>query len=270
MKAKLGPTAGTTATAHKIAIIFYTILKNQVEYDATLWKKRDTLCEKRIEARLHKQAAQRGYKLVPLEAARPNSSDNQSFPYEFLGRLRFPEPLERSSAWRPWEWSSWWPRRWRLPARRKSVWAPTPRTVFENARDALTFKSWQAQEFQTRTGIQCKVRLLTQEVFAPDVSTALVRILQETLTNVARHAKATRVEVVTQKQWDRLVLRIRDNGRGFNQADPALLKSPGLLGMRERAAMLGGEVSISSAPGKGTSVTAWIALRPPEESGVRA
>lgn len=129
---------------------------------------------------------------------------------------------------------------------------------------------WQAQEFETRTGIQCKVRLLTQEVFAPDVSTALFRILQETLTNVARHAKATRVEVVTQKQRDRLVLRIRDNGRGFNQADPALLKSPGLLGMRERAAMLGGEVSISSAPGKGTSVTAWIALRPPEESSVRA
>jgi len=69
MKAKLGPAAGTTATAHKIAIIFYTMVKNQVEYDATLWKKRDALREKRIEARLHKQAAQRGYKLVPLEAA---------------------------------------------------------------------------------------------------------------------------------------------------------------------------------------------------------
>ena len=69
MKAKLGPAAGTTATAHKIAIIFYTMVKNQVEYDASLWAKRDELREKRLEARLHKQAAQRGYKLVPLEAA---------------------------------------------------------------------------------------------------------------------------------------------------------------------------------------------------------
>ena len=69
MKAKLGPAAGTTATAHKIAIIFFTMVKNQVEYNASLWAKRDLMREKRLEARLHKQAAQRGYKLVPLEAA---------------------------------------------------------------------------------------------------------------------------------------------------------------------------------------------------------
>ncbi len=67
MKAKLGPAAATTATAHKIAIIFYTIVKNQTEYDASLWAKRDALREQRLEARLHRQAAQRGYKLVPLE-----------------------------------------------------------------------------------------------------------------------------------------------------------------------------------------------------------
>ena len=69
MKAKLGPAAATTATAHKIAIIFYTMVKKQVEYDASLWAQRDLMREKRIEARLKKQAAQRGYKLVPLEAA---------------------------------------------------------------------------------------------------------------------------------------------------------------------------------------------------------
>jgi signal transduction histidine kinase len=98
-------------------------------------------------------------------------------------------------------------------------------------------------------------------------STALFRILQEALTNVARHAGATRVEVVKQKQRDHLVLRIRDNGRGFDPADPSLSKSLGLLGMRERAAMLGGEVKISSAVGKGTSVTAWIPPLSPEEPG---
>ena len=69
MKAKLGPAAATTATAHKIAIIFYTMVKNQIEYDASLWAQRDAVREKRLEARLHKQAAQRGYKLVPMEAA---------------------------------------------------------------------------------------------------------------------------------------------------------------------------------------------------------
>jgi PAS domain S-box-containing protein len=126
---------------------------------------------------------------------------------------------------------------------------------------------WQVQEFQARSGIQCKVRLLTREVVASNASTAMFRIFQETLTNVLRHAKATRAEVVLQKQGDRLVLLIRDNGRGFDQADPSVSKSLGLLGMRERAAILGGRVNISSAPGKGTTVTAWIPLPSPEESG---
>jgi hypothetical protein len=63
------PAGGTTATAHKIAVIFYTTVQNQVEYDATLWAHRDVMREQRLEARLHKQAAQRGYKLVPMEAA---------------------------------------------------------------------------------------------------------------------------------------------------------------------------------------------------------
>jgi transposase len=69
MKAKLGPAAATTATAHKIAIIFYTMVSKQVEYDASLWAQRDAMREKRLEASLHKRAAQRGYKLVPLGAA---------------------------------------------------------------------------------------------------------------------------------------------------------------------------------------------------------
>jgi transposase len=67
MKGKLGPAAATTATAHKIAIIFYTMVSRQVEYDPSIWAQRDAMREKRLEARLHKQAAQRGYKLVPLE-----------------------------------------------------------------------------------------------------------------------------------------------------------------------------------------------------------
>ena len=69
MKARLGPAAATTATAHKIAVIFYTMVKGQVEYDASLWAQRDEMRERRAEARLQKQAARRGYKLVPLEPA---------------------------------------------------------------------------------------------------------------------------------------------------------------------------------------------------------
>jgi transposase len=67
MKAKLGPQAATMATAHKIAVIFYTMVKNQVEYDETIWETRDTQREKRFEAKLKRQAKQLGYELVPVE-----------------------------------------------------------------------------------------------------------------------------------------------------------------------------------------------------------
>jgi transposase len=67
MKAKLGPSAAITATAHKIAVIFYTMVKNQVEYDETIWAARDAEREKRLEARLKRQAKQLGYELVPIE-----------------------------------------------------------------------------------------------------------------------------------------------------------------------------------------------------------
>jgi len=67
MKAKLGPAGGITATARKIAIIFYTMVKDQVEYDATLWAQRDAQREKRFEDKLKRQAQQLGYQLVPIE-----------------------------------------------------------------------------------------------------------------------------------------------------------------------------------------------------------
>ena len=67
MKAKLGPAAATTATAHKIAIIFYTLVRNQVEYDESVWAQRDAERDIRLEAKLKRQAKLRGYKLVPIE-----------------------------------------------------------------------------------------------------------------------------------------------------------------------------------------------------------
>jgi transposase len=67
MKSKLGPAAATTATAHKIAVIFYTMVKKQVEYDGTIWAQRDAERAKRFEAKLKRQAHQLGYKLIPIE-----------------------------------------------------------------------------------------------------------------------------------------------------------------------------------------------------------
>ena len=67
MTAELGPMAATTATAHKIAVIFYTIVKNQVEYDETIWASRDAHREKRLETKLKRQAKQLGYQLLPIE-----------------------------------------------------------------------------------------------------------------------------------------------------------------------------------------------------------
>jgi hypothetical protein len=67
MKAKLGPRAATTATAHKIAVIFYTMVKNQVEYDESIWATRDAHRERRFETKLKRQAKQLGYQLVPIE-----------------------------------------------------------------------------------------------------------------------------------------------------------------------------------------------------------
>ena len=67
MKAKLGPKAATMATAHKIALIFYTMVKNQVEYDETIWDARDAQREKKFQAKLKRQAKQLGYELVPIE-----------------------------------------------------------------------------------------------------------------------------------------------------------------------------------------------------------
>jgi transposase len=67
MKAKLGPQAATMATAHKIAVIFYTMIKNQVEYDETIWTAKDDQREKRLESKLKRQAKHLGYELVPIQ-----------------------------------------------------------------------------------------------------------------------------------------------------------------------------------------------------------
>jgi len=118
---------------------------------------------------------------------------------------------------------------------------------------------WYAQEFAERAGLACELRLGDQELMLDrDLATALFRILQEALTNVARHAGATRVEIALDAQPECLTLVVRDDGKGIDPAQVFAAHSLGLLGMRERARVLGGEVAIEGNPGQGTTVTARI------------
>jgi len=122
---------------------------------------------------------------------------------------------------------------------------------------------WQAQEFQTRTGIHCEfLAEQSNGVDDPERRTALFRILQETLTNVARHAHATQVVVSLQVDDNRCELRVEDNGRGITDAEIFNRKSLGLLGIQERARLLGGDVHIIGRPGTGTTISVWIPAAP--------
>lgn len=124
---------------------------------------------------------------------------------------------------------------------------------------------WQAHKFQEQTGIRCRVKTTLQETLRDqELNTAFFRIFQETLTNIIRHANASRVDVRFHESAGQLILEVKDNGRGISEAEIHNTKSIGLLGMRERAALLGGEVRWRGEPGKGTTVTVRIP-RPPSK-----
>jgi len=121
---------------------------------------------------------------------------------------------------------------------------------------------WLAGDFQRRTGIDCRVRSHLPDTTLPaDVSTGLFRILQEALTNVARHSGASRVEVTLQQASRIVYLEVTDNGKGLPEAAHAGQGSLGILGMRERALLLGGFIELKGETGKGTKLTAWVPLK---------
>jgi PAS domain S-box-containing protein len=118
---------------------------------------------------------------------------------------------------------------------------------------------WEATKFQARTGIRCRVRSRLGATNLDRVrATTLFRIAQESLTNVARHAQAGAVRLSIRKAGGRVVLEVHDNGRGIAKAKLKDPQSAGLLGMRERAHLLGGEFRISGTPGRGTRVIVSI------------
>ena len=131
----------------------------------------------------------------------------------------------------------------------------------------LSALGWQAEEFRRRTGIDCELHL--EEGIDPDEpqSVAIFRIVQESLTNIIRYAEAQQVSITLESCGDNHYhLAIRDDGKGFD-AEEMWNKSFGLIGIRERALMLGGEAQIISAPGRGTAIAVKIPHRQnPRES----
>ena len=118
---------------------------------------------------------------------------------------------------------------------------------------------WAGEEFESRTGTQCQLDLPKDDIVVdPERATAIFRIFQETLTNVARHADASSVEVRLAKENGDLSLEVRDNGKGIPEDKLSGGGSLGILGMRERAMLLGGELIIQGLPGKGTTVRVLI------------
>ncbi|MFO0732469.1 MAG: PAS domain S-box protein [Nitrospiraceae bacterium] len=120
---------------------------------------------------------------------------------------------------------------------------------------------WLASDFQTRTGIACQVVIRPHRIGAgKEQSTALFRILQEILTNVARHAQATSAHIALEESDEELSLRVTDNGRGIQEQDRSGRRGFGLLGMRLRARQQGGDFAIEGTSGSGTTVTVRIPL----------
>ncbi len=123
---------------------------------------------------------------------------------------------------------------------------------------------WQAGEFRTRTNIPCDARFdLKESVVEKELATTLFRIFQETLTNIVRHAHATHVRVRLLQKGNELRLDVSDNGIGITEADINNPASFGIVGIRERVNLWGGNVQITGKPYKGTKVS----VRVPIQSG---
>jgi PAS domain S-box-containing protein len=118
-----------------------------------------------------------------------------------------------------------------------------------------------AQGFERRSGVRVAVALSEPELqVGPAHATAVYRIVQEALTNIGKHAKATSVDVLVARTGDRVTVTVSDDGVGFAPDAERKAQSYGLLGIRERAYLLNGEARVDSAPGRGTTVTVVLPL----------
>ena len=121
---------------------------------------------------------------------------------------------------------------------------------------------WQVEQFQARTGLKCHWTNTAEEIeLDREKSTAVFRILQEILTNVLRHAHATNLYVKLSRTRHHLELEVKDDGCGITQSQRINARSLGLLGMKERALLVGGEVDITGEKGQGTTVLVRVPLQ---------
>jgi PAS domain S-box-containing protein len=122
---------------------------------------------------------------------------------------------------------------------------------------------WQVQQFESRTGIQCHWQPKPGEVeveLSREKATAVFRILQEILTNVLRHARAANLYIKLSQSKQQFEMEVRDDGQGITESQRINSRSLGLLGMKERALLVGGEVSITGEAGVGTTVVVRVPL----------
>lgn len=128
---------------------------------------------------------------------------------------------------------------------------------------------WQTQEFQTRTGIHTELECNVEQIHIDtDRAMAVFRVVQESLTNVLRHAEASNVKVILIEEGNRLSLTVQDDGRGLRESDLAQSNHFGILGIQERALLLGGQAEIQGMPGEGTRVDLSIPLQSEEPQDV--
>jgi PAS domain S-box-containing protein len=120
---------------------------------------------------------------------------------------------------------------------------------------------WVVQNFSQRTGLPCALKLDESLELQEPFATGVFRIVQESLANVAKHAHASRVEVEVRARGDHVLLRVQDDGIGFRPSAPRKPQSLGLVGLRERAQLMRGEVKVESSPGAGTRIEARIPVR---------
>lgn len=116
---------------------------------------------------------------------------------------------------------------------------------------------------QSGLAVRFKARGFTHKRLPTVVETALYRVVQEAMTNVVRHARATRVDVLAERRGDRVMVMVEDDGVGFNPDQTWSGDDFGLLGMRERAEALGGTLTVESAPGSGTTIVVEVASADP-------
>ncbi|MEW5870037.1 MAG: response regulator [Chloroflexota bacterium] len=134
----------------------------------------------------------------------------------------------------------------------------------------LAALEWQGQEFTTRTSIPCFLDLDSKKAtFGRDLDTAIFRICQEALTNIVRHAAASKVKIKLKATESEIEFSVEDNGKGITTEQVANARSFGLMGMRERVELWNGKISLVGISGKGTTVRVSIPINNGNDEGTK-